>query len=40
MLPNEGSRRFDEEANALVEALGGLPLALELARNFLTPGRP
>ncbi|MCP4689640.1 MAG: hypothetical protein GY859_16420, partial [Desulfobacterales bacterium] len=29
------ARRFGDEAVKLVEALGGLPLALELARNFL-----
>ncbi|MCP4689342.1 MAG: hypothetical protein GY859_14915, partial [Desulfobacterales bacterium] len=35
ILLNKGARRFGEEAKELVEALGGLPLALELARNFL-----
>ncbi len=35
ILLNKGNRRFGEEGKKLVEALGGLPLALELARNFL-----
>ncbi|MCP4690760.1 MAG: hypothetical protein GY859_22085, partial [Desulfobacterales bacterium] len=35
ILLNKGARRFGDEAVKLVEALGGLPLALELARNFL-----
>lgn len=34
-LLNSGQRKFGQEAENLVEALGGLPLALELARNFL-----
>ena len=34
-LLNGGERKFGPEAVALVDALGGLPLALELARNFL-----
>ncbi len=34
-LLNGGERRFGPEAAVLVETLGGLPLALELARNFL-----
>ena len=34
-LLNKGTRRFDSDATQLVKALGGLPLALELARNFL-----
>ena len=33
-LLNKGTRRFDSDATQLVKALGGLPLALELARNF------
>jgi tetratricopeptide (TPR) repeat protein len=35
MLLNTGARKFGHEAAELVEILGGLPLALELARNFL-----
>ncbi|MCP4690216.1 MAG: tetratricopeptide repeat protein, partial [Desulfobacterales bacterium] len=35
ILLNKGDRQFGAEAVKLVEALGGLPLALELARNFL-----
>ncbi len=34
-LLNMGERAFGNEARPLIEALGGLPLALELARNFL-----
>ncbi len=34
-LINSGERDFGAAAEPLVEALGGLPLALELARNFL-----
>ncbi|MCP4693442.1 MAG: hypothetical protein GY859_35715, partial [Desulfobacterales bacterium] len=34
-LLNKGDRQFGDGAKKLVEALGGLPLALELARNFL-----
>jgi len=34
-LINSGDRQFGEEARALTQALGGLPLALELARHFL-----
>jgi hypothetical protein len=34
-LLNTGPRRFGAEAEGLVKALGGLPLALELAKNFL-----
>jgi len=34
-LLNSGARRFGDDAKALVEMLGGLPLALELARHFL-----
>ncbi len=34
-LLNTGERDFGQEATELVEILGGLPLALELARNFL-----
>lgn len=34
-LVNSGEREFGAEAEKLVGALGGLPLALELARNFL-----
>ena len=34
-LLNSGKRKFTEGAAALIEALGGLPLALELAKNFL-----
>ncbi|MCP4751501.1 MAG: tetratricopeptide repeat protein, partial [Proteobacteria bacterium] len=35
ILLNKGARRCGAEAVKLVEVLGGLPLALELARNFL-----
>ncbi|NQE06192.1 hypothetical protein C5S32_10015, partial [ANME-1 cluster archaeon GoMg1] len=35
MLLNSGDRKFGQEAAKLVVTLGGLPLALELARNFL-----
>ena len=35
MLLSTGARKFGEEAAELVDTLGGLPLALELARNFL-----
>jgi len=35
MLLNTGERKFGQEAEKLVVTLGGLPLALELARNFL-----
>jgi tetratricopeptide (TPR) repeat protein len=35
MLLNSGDRKFGQEAAKLVATLGGLPLALELARNFL-----
>nr|QNO57604.1 hypothetical protein POLJIEDG_00007 [Methanosarcinales archaeon ANME-1 ERB7] len=35
MLLNTGARKFGHEAAELVDTLGGLPLALELARNFL-----
>ena len=43
LTPEEGQRllnRFDTEARALVEDVGGLPLALELLRAYLetTPG--
>ncbi len=34
-LLNSGKRKFAEGAAALVEAMGGLPLAIELAKNFL-----
>ncbi|HLC16886.1 MAG TPA: toll/interleukin-1 receptor domain-containing protein [Thermodesulfovibrionia bacterium] len=34
-LLNKGNRQFGNEAKPLVTALGGLPLALELVRNFL-----
>jgi tetratricopeptide (TPR) repeat protein len=34
-LLSSGERKFSQEAKGLVEALGGLPLALELAKNFL-----
>lgn len=34
-LLNTGKRKFGEEAYALIDTLGGLPLALELARNQL-----
>ncbi|MEA3276493.1 MAG: toll/interleukin-1 receptor domain-containing protein [Pseudomonadota bacterium] len=34
-LLNGGERQFGADAARLVETLGGLPLALELARNFL-----
>ncbi len=34
-LLNSGERKFGPEAIAVVRGLGGLPLALELARNFL-----
>jgi tetratricopeptide (TPR) repeat protein len=34
-LLNSGKRKFGKEANKLVEKLGGLPLALELARGYL-----
>ncbi|GJQ59459.1 MAG: TIR domain-containing protein [Candidatus Scalindua sp. AMX11] len=34
-LLNTGRRKFGQEAKNLVEALGGLPLALELTGNFL-----
>ena len=34
-LLNSGERQFGEAAKPLAEALGGLPLALELARNYL-----
>ena len=34
-LLNSGERKFGEEAEKLVESLGGLALALELAQNFL-----
>lgn len=34
-LLNAADRQFGVEANELIEALGGLPLALELARSFL-----
>jgi len=34
-LLNTGQRQFNGEAAPLIEALGGLPLALELAKNYL-----
>ena len=34
-LLNSGKRKFAENAADLVEAMGGLPLAIELAKNFL-----
>jgi Flp pilus assembly protein TadD len=34
-LLNSGTRRFGQEAEALVEDVGGLPLALELLRSYL-----
>src|SRR5581483_11460066 len=34
-LLNSGARRFGDEATALVARLGGLPLALELAKGYL-----
>ena len=34
-LLNKGDRKFGKGAGKLVEALGGLPLALELSRNYL-----
>ncbi|MEE8574445.1 MAG: toll/interleukin-1 receptor domain-containing protein [Thermodesulfobacteriota bacterium] len=34
-LLSKGKRKFGLEAGELVETLGGLPLALELSRNFL-----
>ncbi len=34
-LLNSGERQFGKEAKILVQTLGGLPLALELAQNFL-----
>jgi tetratricopeptide (TPR) repeat protein len=34
-LLNSGKRKFTEGAAGLVEAMGGLPLAIELAKNFL-----
>ena len=34
-LLNSGNRKFGKEAEKLVEALGGLPLALELSKNFM-----
>src|SRR5262249_40050241 len=34
-LLNSGARRFGNEAAALVTRLGGLPLALELAKGYL-----
>jgi tetratricopeptide (TPR) repeat protein len=34
-LLNSGARQFGEDAGALVERLGGLPLALELAASYL-----
>jgi tetratricopeptide (TPR) repeat protein len=34
-LLNSGARRFGEDAGALVDRLGGLPLALELAKAYL-----
>lgn len=34
-LLNSGERQFGQEAGKLVTLLGGLPLALELTRNFL-----
>ena len=34
-LLNSGNRRFGQEAEALVEDVGGLPLALELLRSYL-----
>src|SRR5579871_3668893 len=34
-LLNSGVRRFDNDAAALVDRLGGLPLALELAKGYL-----
>jgi hypothetical protein len=34
-LLNNGERKFSLEATPLIDTLGGLPLALELARNFL-----
>src|SRR5258708_4726039 len=34
-LLNSGARRFGSDANALVDRLGGLPLALELAKGYL-----
>ena len=34
-LLNSGERRFGADAAALVDSLGGLPLALELARGYL-----
>jgi len=34
-LLNSGPRKFGQDAKILVETLGGLPLAIELTRNFL-----
>jgi hypothetical protein len=34
-LLNSGARQFGADAAALVERLGGLPLALELAKSYL-----
>ena len=34
-LLNSGARRFGDDAAAFVERLGGLPLALELAKGYL-----
>ena len=34
-LLNSGKRKFTGDASDLVEAMGGLPLAIELAKNFL-----
>jgi tetratricopeptide (TPR) repeat protein len=35
VLLNSGPRKFKEEAYPLIDALEGLPLALELAKNFI-----
>jgi tetratricopeptide (TPR) repeat protein len=34
-LLNSGERKLTEDTTGLVEAMGGLPLAIELAKNFL-----
>src|SRR6187200_1789340 len=41
LTPEEGQRllgRFDDSARALVEEVGGLPLALEILRAYLADG--